>query len=140
MKRVIVGALLLTAVAATGCKPAATAADASAAAAVHLPASVAAVRNEAGRTGRFLAVGIYSAGEVWSRMAAADDPKAPANTSKVADDQSIIVVEDSQTGEVRACGDMTGHCISMNPWNKALILAQIAPIHLTPSAPSSPSR
>ena len=137
MKWPMIGAFALVAMGTAACKPAPTAADASAAAAVDQSAP-AAVLDKEGRAGRFVGVGIYSAGSAWSRMAGADDPKAPPTRSKVADDQAIIVVQDTKTGELRACGDMTGYCISMNPWNKALTLAQIAPIKLNPPPTATP--
>jgi hypothetical protein len=59
--------------------------------------------------------------------------KSPANTAsaKLVDDQAIIVVTDSQTGEIRACGDLTGYCVGMNPWQIKLVGSQIAPVRLT---------
>lgn len=63
-------------------------------------------------------------------MVAANTPKeTPA--ARTIDDQAIIVVIDSDTGEIRGCGDLSGYCIGMNPWSKALTAAQIAPINLT---------
>jgi hypothetical protein len=35
----------------------------------------------------------------------------------LADDEHVIVVLDSHTGEVRQCGDHTGFCVAMNPWS-----------------------
>ena len=45
--------------------------------------------------------------------AAARDPAA----AKLQDDEHIIVVMDSHTGEVRQCGDHSGYCVAMNPWS-----------------------
>ena len=66
--------------------------------------------------GRYLGIGVYQAGQLWSRMVTADRPAdvAAANT---ADDEQVIVVVDSRTGEVRQCGNLTGYCIGMNPWS-----------------------
>jgi len=65
----------------------------------------------------------------------------PSPAAKTIDDQAIIVVVDSDTGDVRACGDLTGYCIGMNPWKKALATPQIAPInliqHVRPPPPAS---
>ena len=81
------------------------------------------------RHGRYSAVGIYQPGESWSKMIV--DQRTPGDTSpQPLDDQAIIVLADSQSGEVRACGDMTGYCVGMNPWKAALTGAQIAPIRL----------
>lgn len=42
----------------------------------------------------------------------------PGDTAlaKLQDDEHVIVVIDSHTGEVRQCGDHSGYCVSMNPW------------------------
>jgi hypothetical protein len=79
--------------------------------------------------GRYVGVGIYGPGAAWTHMAAEREQDAAA--AKQADDQVIIVVTDSQTGEIRACGDMTGFCIGMNPWRTPMATGQIAPIRLT---------
>ena len=80
--------------------------------------------------GRYAGVGIYGPEKQWTRMVAAQQAKdTPA--ARPIDDQVIIVVEDSATGEVRACGDLTGYCIGMNPWKTQLTAGQIAPINLT---------
>ena len=83
--------------------------------------------------GRFGSVGIYTPGESWPKLMADANQADPA-AAQLVDDQAIIVVADSQTGEVRACGDLTGYCIGMNPWKGALVGAQIAPIRLTAHA------
>ena len=40
--------------------------------------------------------------------------------AKPEDDDVLIVVVDSDTGEVRECGNYSGRCVSMNPWTKAV--------------------
>ena len=85
---------------------------------------------QADHHGRYTGVGIYGPREQWTKLVAAQqatDPKA----AQLIDDQVIIVVQDSATGEVRACGDLTGYCIGMNPWKTALLSTQIAPVKLT---------
>src|SRR5258708_7014775 len=62
--------------------------------------------------GRYLGVGIYGPGKPWTRMVADQTSKSDA-VARPIDDQVIIVVADSQTGELRACGDLTGYCIGM---------------------------
>lgn len=80
--------------------------------------------------GRYVGIGIYTPGTPWTKLVAAGTPPdTPA--ARAIDDQAIIVVTDSDTGEIRACGDLTGYCVGMNPWNKALVPAQTAPINLT---------
>lgn len=65
--------------------------------------------------GRYAGIGTFDAGELWSQMAGLE---APADTAaaKVEDDEHIIVVIDSHTGEVKQCGDHSGVCVTMNPW------------------------
>ncbi|SRR5258706_8958137 len=84
-----------------------------------------------GRHGRYVGLGIYSPGESWTRVADAQPPKQDTPAARHIDDQAIIVVADSDTGEIRACGDMTGYCVGMNPWSHPLSAAQQAPINLT---------
>ena len=80
--------------------------------------------------GRYAGIGIYAPAAPWTRMVAAQQAnETPA--AKAVDDQAIIVVVDSATGEVRSCGDMTGYCVGMNPWKTPLAAAQLAPINLT---------
>jgi hypothetical protein len=80
--------------------------------------------------GRYAGVGIYGPGRQWTKLIA--NPQATdKQAAQPIDDQVIIVVQDSATGEIRACGDLTGYCIGMNPWKTALVSTQIAPIKLT---------
>jgi hypothetical protein len=87
----------------------------------------------AGHHGRYVGIGVYASGQMWSRMVVASQPKdkAAATTS---DDEHVIVVVDSDTGEIRQCGDMTGYCVGMNPWASSLLPTQRAPIGLTKHA------
>ncbi|MEO6040308.1 MAG: hypothetical protein ABIP41_00215 [Croceibacterium sp.] len=43
-------------------------------------------------------------------------PSDPA-AATIADDEHVIVVVDSITGEVRQCGDHSGYCVAMKPWS-----------------------
>lgn len=66
--------------------------------------------------GRYAGIGTFEPGRLWRELAgapAAADPKA----ANLADDEHIIVVLDSHTGEVRQCGDHSGVCVAMNPWS-----------------------
>jgi hypothetical protein len=78
--------------------------------------------------GRYAGVGVYTPGEPWARQSA-PAPASPA-AAKLADDEAVIVVIDSRSGEVRACGDLSGHCVRMNPW----IAARATPVDLAPRA------
>jgi len=77
--------------------------------------------------GRFAGVGIYSADRMWSQIAGAAAPMSSA-TARLKDDQEVIVVVDSRTGELRQCGNLSGYCVGMNPWSKPLAQAQSAPL------------
>jgi hypothetical protein len=87
--------------------------------------------------GRYVGVGLYNPTRQWTRMVHAQAPKDDT-LAKPIDDQVVIVVADSATGELRACGDLTGYCIGMNPWEHALGASQTAPIQLTAHAPPYP--
>lgn len=88
--------------------------------------------------GRYVGVGIYSPGDMWSKMAVAGSPKEAA-AARTSDDEQVIVVIDSDTGEVRQCGNLTGYCVGMNPWAKPLTTSQAAPVALTEhAAPHAP--
>jgi len=80
--------------------------------------------------GRYVGIGIYNPSRQWTKMVGADAPKVTP-TARTIDDQAILVVEDSDTGEIRACGDLTGYCIGMNPWAHALSSSQNVPVSLT---------
>lgn len=79
---------------------------------------------------RYAGIGTYSPGSTWSKIVAAPAPddKAVATT---ADDDEIIIVVDTKTGEIRQCGNMSGHCIGFNPWTKPLAAEQQSPVRLT---------
>ena len=79
--------------------------------------------------GRYFGVGIYEPSGAWSKLEASapSDPTA----ARLTDDQAIIVVVDSQTGEIRACGDLSGYCVGMDPWRAGLAKPQLAPVPLT---------
>lgn len=65
--------------------------------------------------GRYSGIGTYDAGRLWAEMAGIEAPSDPA-AARLADDEHVIVVIDSHTGEVRQCGDYSGVCVTMNPW------------------------
>jgi hypothetical protein len=90
-------------------------------------------RQTASHHGRYLGIGVYEAGRMWSRMVRAAAPADPA-AATLADDERVIVVVDSHSGEVRQCGNLTGHCIGMNPWRAPLGQGQGAPIPVTEHA------
>jgi hypothetical protein len=84
--------------------------------------------------GRYAGVGIYPADRTWTKMSAA---AAPANkaTATLSDDQTVIVVVDSDTGELRQCGNMSGYCTGMNPWTSPLSRSRTAPVAVGEHAP-----
>lgn len=65
--------------------------------------------------GRYAGIGTYDAGRLWGQMAGLAAPSDTA-AAKLEDDEHVIVVIDSHTGEVRQCGDHSGVCVVMNPW------------------------
>jgi hypothetical protein len=66
-------------------------------------------------SGRYSGIGTYDAGRLWGQMAGLAAHADPA-AAKLEDDEHVIVVIDSHTGEVRQCGDHSGVCVAMNPW------------------------
>jgi hypothetical protein len=92
-------------------------------------------KNEAAETanveGRYQGIGVYNAGSGWARMTV--PPAEPGSrAARLADDDHVIVVTDSRTGEVRQCGDLSGYCIRLNPWTQTLDASRAAPVALEP--------
>lgn len=87
------------------------------------------VENSAGMAGkgRYVGVGHYAPGRMWSQIVRGDGPSNAA-AAKASDDEQVIIVMDSNTGELRQCGNLSGFCIGMNPWSKPLSAAQTAPL------------
>lgn len=80
-----------------------------------------------GARGRYVGVGIYRAEAMWGQLASpAPTTKPDPAAATLADDDHVIVVVDTATGEMRQCGNLSGHCITSNPWAKATS-AQPAP-------------
>lgn len=79
--------------------------------------------------GRYVGIGIYNSGEMWQRIVAASRSE-DRGAATLRDDEQVIVVVDSRTGEVRQCGNLSGHCIRMNPWSGQ----QAVPVSLTEHA------
>jgi hypothetical protein len=91
----------------------------------------------AGVPGRYTSVGTYTPSNAWRRLALGAKTSSP-NAATPDDDQAIIVVQDSRTGEIRACGDLTARCIGFNPWRKTVQDVDQKPLILTPSSPAAP--
>jgi hypothetical protein len=68
--------------------------------------------------GRYTGIGVVSAGRLWSQRAITT-PASDTAAATLADDEHIIVVVDTHSGEVRQCGDQSGFCVTMNPWSGA---------------------
>jgi hypothetical protein len=79
--------------------------------------------------GRYLGIGVYPASDLWQHLTAPDRGADP-HAATLADDTQLIVVVDSNSGEIRQCGNMSGHCIGMNPWAAALGQGRAAPVTL----------
>lgn len=69
---------------------------------------------------------------MWKQLAGPTPKEAAA--ARIADDSYVIVAVDSRTGELRQCGNLSGHCIGMNPWSATLTQAQLAPASLAKHA------
>ena len=79
------------------------------------------------RGGRYEGIGIATPGEGWIKIADAPKPDSD-KAATLRDDDYVIFVTDTQTGEVRECGDRSGFCIKVQPWAKD---APSAPLALT---------
>lgn len=66
--------------------------------------------------GRYAGIGTFNAGRLWAEMAGVEAP-SDSEAARLEDDEHVIVVVDSHTGEVRQCGDYSGVCVVMNPWS-----------------------
>jgi hypothetical protein len=66
--------------------------------------------------GRYAGIGTFDAGRMWTQTAGIAEAKDAA-AARIEDDEHIIVVIDTRTGEVRQCGDHSGVCVAMNPWS-----------------------
>jgi len=79
-----------------------------------------------GARGRYVGVGIYSPGRLWAELAQPPPAMSDAAAANLDDDDHVIVVVDTATGELRQCGNLSGHCLTSNPWAKTTS-AQPAP-------------
>lgn len=82
--------------------------------------------------GRYAGIGMFDAGRLWAQMARGPTSNDAA-AARIDDDEHIIVVIDSHTGEVRQCGDHSGVCVAMNPWSTTAAVASL-PVKLTKHA------
>lgn len=89
--------------------------------------------------GRYVGVGHYSPGSLWPQVARAAPAPDPAK-ARPEDDDQVIIVMDSLTGELRQCGNFSGRCIGQNPWSKPLESNEAAPATLLrrPQEPAPP--
>jgi hypothetical protein len=79
--------------------------------------------------GRYLGVAVYAPGRMWRQVARSGAP-ANAAAATLQDDEQVIIVVDSATGELRQCGNLSGFCIAMDPWSKSAASASGAPTAL----------
>jgi hypothetical protein len=93
------------------------------------PADVDDASGNGQKNGRYVGLGIYSAGALWRHIKGIDPAKDPA-TARLKDDEHIIVSVDTQTGEVRQCGAHSGFCTTLNPWKTAILPGQHLPVRL----------
>lgn len=69
-----------------------------------------------GHRGRYVGIGLFAPDRMWEQLTGVVLSGPTGATLK--DDQEVIVVVDTATGEIRQCGNLSGHCIRMNPWTK----------------------
>jgi hypothetical protein len=84
---------------------------------------------KAGARGRYVGVGIYAPGRLWAELAQPPPATPDAPAANLDDDDHVIVVVDTATGELRQCGNLSGHCLTSNPWAKTTSI-QPAPAKL----------
>jgi hypothetical protein len=85
-----------------------------------------AASNGAHERSRFSGVGVYAPTGLWAEQLDFVKP-ADKSAAKLTDDDKIIVTVDGQTGEIRQCGNHSGHCVSLSAWEKG---AKKAPLKL----------
>jgi hypothetical protein len=78
--------------------------------------------------GRYTGVGLYAADSGWARIEAGE--ASTDKGAKPSEDTIVIVVVDTNSGEVRQCGNLSGRCVAMNPWTKNPGKAGTAPLVL----------
>jgi hypothetical protein len=78
---------------------------------------------------RYVGLGHYAAGRLWPELKRSGEP-AEESAANLRDDDEILVVVDTHTGEVRQCGNLSGYCLAMNPWRGAPQGVQAAPAAL----------
>lgn len=75
--------------------------------------------------GRYQGVTTYSPGRMWAQIANAQAPASP-QAATLNDDEQVIVIVDTSTGQVRQCGNLSGACIAFNPWRGEAAPARLA--------------
>jgi hypothetical protein len=79
--------------------------------------------------GRYQGVGLFEPGRMWRELVPFAQTRDPAE-ARLSDDERVIVVVDSRTGEIRQCGNLSGYCLTSNPWSPPAKSAQAAPARL----------
>lgn len=97
-----------------------------------------------GQKGRYVGVGVYSPGEAWTQLKpplpASEAPPPNPRPAGLEDDDVVIVVTDTATGELRQCGNLSGHCVSLRPWAQRAESVAPAPLNAPiPKAASQPA-
>lgn len=80
-----------------------------------------------GHRARYAGIGLYAPDHRWANVDGTAKP-ADAAQATTADDTTVIVTIDGATGEIRQCGNYSGHCIGSNPWHGGLGDKQRAPV------------
>ena len=77
--------------------------------------------------GRYAGVGVFAAGRAWPVLTAGAG--ARGDVAGLADDETIVAVTDTRTGEIRECGALSGVCVGFNPWLRPAGAGAPAPLN-----------
>jgi hypothetical protein len=66
--------------------------------------------------GRYAGIGVVSKNALWNQLVQPKADQVDPAAATLDDDEHVMVVVDTNTGEIRQCGDVSGFCTSMNPW------------------------
>ncbi len=77
--------------------------------------------------GHYAGVGVFAAGRAWPALSAGAG--ARPDVAGLADDETIVAVTDTRTGEIRECGALSGVCVGFNPWLRPAGAGAPAPLN-----------
>ena len=80
--------------------------------------------------GRYVGIGVVPTSSLWTQLDLTKPDKVDPAAATLGDDEHVIIVVDTRTGEVRQCGDMSGICTSMDPWAQKHDVSRKQPVKL----------